>query len=236
MIFQFFGSKSSIDYDVMVFVDTIPSIKESSILCEEFNYYITEKILECGLSYRKVNSNIGILKDGVIIQTHKGTHEEVNNSMFITYSDHYQFHPNQIKRLVERDIDLKVIRCARIILTFLSRTQYRDIIKKSLIGDFNDKLKVLQEIDFSLIQDLGTKGPCKEDVYKSISFQLGQTIGLMRGLELYSKESIIDLYQDLKPFLMRSSVLDMTILNTYKDIFISESKLRDIKNLIEPIR
>jgi hypothetical protein len=39
--FQIFGSKSSQDYDVMVFVDEIPSIEDAKLLCEKLTNHFT---------------------------------------------------------------------------------------------------------------------------------------------------------------------------------------------------
>jgi hypothetical protein len=218
----------------MVFVDKIPAIKEASDMCNTYNIKIA-KILE-SKPYKKVNVNLAVLSNGIITEVHKGTADEVNNCLYLTYQFHPQYFPNQIERLIERDVELKVIRCARIILSFISRTQYRDIVKKALQGDFNDKLDTLMQIDFSKIDDLGTKGPSKEDVYKAIGFQFGQTIGLMDSVELYSKESVCEYYPELEPFVMRMEHLDLNVLNEYCKIFIRKSQARKIKLLIEPKR
>lgn len=236
MKFQLFGSATSQDYDIMVFVDTIPTVKEASILCEMYGNDIAVILKDANFPEKTVNANLAILKDGIITGVHKGTADEVNNSMLLTYDFHKQFFPNQIVRMVERDVDLKIIRCARIILSFISRTQYREIVKKALQGDFNAKLEALEQIDFSKITDLGTKGPIREDVFKTIGFQLGQTLGLFIGSELYSKESICQTYCELKPFIMREAEIDMAIINKYKDLFISQSRRKNVKILIEPRR
>ncbi len=236
MKFQLFGSITSQDYDIMVFVDTIPIVKEASILCDTYGNEIAIILKDAGLPDKKINVNIAILNSGVITDVHKGTADEVNNSMFLTYKNHPQFLPNQIVRMVDRDVDLKIIRSARIILSFISRTQYREIVKKALQGNFIDKLEALEQIDFTKITDLGTKNTEKQDVYKTIGFQLGQALGLFIGSELYSKESICQIYTELKPFIMREEVLDMSIINKYKTLFISQSRSKDIKILIEPKR
>lgn len=236
MLFQLFGSPTSQDYDVIVFVENIPSIKESATLCKALTETIEEKIYEAGLSPKVINTNIAVLEGGIITQVHKGTPDEVNNALFYTYEHHPQFYPNQIERKVERDIDLKLIRSVRMILSFLSKTVYRETIKKALVGDFYNKLKALEMIDFTLIADLGAKGPDKKDAFKSISFQFGQSIGLIEGHELYTKEGICNIYEELSPFLMREDNLEMKVLNSFKDIFISLAKEREVKYLYEPSR
>ncbi len=202
--YQIFGSKSSQDVDVMVFVDSIPSIEESHKLTKEFN-----EILGTLLSTnKKLNSNLAVLTDGKISHVFKGTSDEVNNSCFLTYHLHSQNHPLQIIELVERDINLKVARAIRIILSQLSRSKYRDIIKPALRGTIKEQFHALNNISFSDSIDFGSKNGPSEDIYKTIAFQLAQVMGLTETIikELYTKEDIANEYPIIKPFIMREDI------------------------------
>ena len=80
--FQIFGSENSTDYDVMVFVDTVPSnIDFGHQCCKEFN-----KKLSKILTDKPLNTNIGIIKDNELVWVFKGTVDEVNNALFYTYN------------------------------------------------------------------------------------------------------------------------------------------------------
>ena len=201
--FQIFGSQDSQDYDVMVFVKTIPDIELAKDLCYKNDKELYMLFVNMGWEIKKVNSNLAVLDDGVIIKSFKGTPDEVNNSMYYTYDFHQQLHPNQITKLVERDIDLKIMRTARVILSFLSKTSYRTDVKIALHGNFIQKISTLSNIDISKITDIGTKNVEWKDYLKVISFQLGQTISLMKNVELYTKSDIGEHYPDLIPMLKR---------------------------------
>ena len=200
-IFQVFGSEDSTDLDCMVFLDDIPtknndrrsqtymkSIQKSHDLCEEYGNYIKE----ITGSDKVVNTNICSLKNGIVHTVFKGTPDEVNNSCFVTYDLHKQYHPLQIKECIERDIELKILRTTRVLLSFLSRSKYRPEVKAALKGDVYDKIKVLNNIDLVGIEL--HKNVTDGDYAKTMVFQLGQTIGLMEGIELYTKNSIIEFY------------------------------------------
>jgi hypothetical protein len=207
MKFQFFGSKSSIDYDVMIFIKSIPSsIEECKELCEYYNKEINYIILNNNLPTKKVNSNLAVLDNGIIKNIHKGMVCECNNSLYHTYDNFYQLYTNSIERLMTRDIDLKILRCFRIILTFLSRTLYREKDKKSLRDNLLEKINVLRTIDFNNL-DFGNRNGEPIDIWKSISFQIGQTLLLTKGIELYSKEEICSYIPELNGFIMRDEKL-----------------------------
>lgn len=220
-IFQLYGSASSQDVDVLIFEDELPnSIQECADLCKIYNDYFssffqTEKI---------INSNIAIVKNGIIVQVHKGVADELNNSIFLTYHFHKQYFPNQITQLVSRDVELKMIRCARVILSFLTRTVYRKKVKLALRGDFKDKIETLSQIDISQIQDFGKK-QVDTDVLKRLAFQLGQTLALMEGVELFTKEDISDYLPVLTPFLKRESA-SLIIVQEIMQVFLAQSQQR----------
>jgi len=224
-IFQIFGSKSSEDYDVMIFVDKIPSIEESKQLCEKYNKKLYFTFLDTGMTIKKINCNLAVIKDGIIIEVFKGTSDECNNSLLLTYDFHKQFHEQQIKRLVERDINIKIMRSARFMLMNLSHTQHRFDIKKSLRSNFIEKIKVLEKIDLSKINDLGqNSGLGWVDYLKSMTFQIGQSLALIDGIEIYTKEEIADKYPDLSEMLYRTGQ-NLSVLEKYKNEFIRKCKI-----------
>ena len=210
MVFQVFGSESSQDLDCMVFVDHLGSTKQCHDLCTIYG----ASIRAISNTDKEVNTNLAIIKDDVVVDCFKGTYEEVNNSLYITYDLHKQYYSRKIKRLVDRDIELKILRTIRVILSFLSRSQHRVVVKNALRSDIYTKIKALNNIDLSSI-DMGNKKVDPYDYCKVIAFQLGQTLSLIDGDELYTKESIGEYYPDLSPLLMRDT-LDFGILEAYK--------------------
>lgn len=232
--FYLFGSENSKDYDVIVSVDYIPqNIDDAHNICKYWN----DKLSEI-LSDKPLNCNLGIFEDGKLIKVFKGTTDELNNVLFYTYKNHKQFYPLPIKSPVVRDVDEKILRVARFIITFYSRTSLRKEIKEALRGDLLLKLEVLKKLDFVHMNQFPGKKEKVEDVFKVIAFQFGQVFSLIDGFEKdsYTKNGIIKNYPDLSVFLNRESieVRDLENLNKYLRRFISliESRIDNI-NLYE---
>lgn len=227
--YQIFGSKSSVDYDMMIFVNTLGTTQESHDLCLEY-----DKILGKIFTDKPVNSNLAILENGIIIKVFKGSFDEVNNALFLTYDNHDQPYHLMVSGLIDRDIHLKMLRTARVLLSFLSRTEHRKEVKFALRSDFKVKLETLLKLNLSKINNLGSRNVIWEDYLKIMSFQLGQTLSLMNGKELYTKEIISENFPKLESMLNRNGE-NLNILEEYKNIFVNSSYLilPDMKRLIE---
>lgn len=198
MIFHVFGSPSSVDCDVVVFVDTLPTLEEGKALAAQLT---PELAAQLGTD-KKLNLNFAVLHEGVIVATLKGLPDETNNAALATYGFHPQLHPLAITRPVPRDLDAKRQRAARIVLSLYSRTPQREAIKRALSGDFAAKCAMLEALDLAEPMDFGKNGTPK-DVVKSIAFQLGQAVALAEGVELYTKEALIAHFPELGPALRR---------------------------------
>ena len=235
--FQIFGSPSSQDYDVLVFVDAITTIVPvAHEECKRFNELLMCIFAAHGLPAKEINANMGILDNGIVQHVFKGTADEVNNALIATYDYHHQFFPQQVQRLVKRDRDLKLLRAFRIILSMLSRTKHRVDIKHALREDLNTQFEILSKINFEEDLDLGNKKENRLDVYKVIAFQIGQVLGLYSNQEFYSKEIIATEYPSLEPFLYRQeTAYNFVALESYKEALlgVAQGRLRDIGNLNE---
>lgn len=215
--FQIFGSENSTDYDVIVFVDEIPKvIDDAHSLCKQFNEELSKILTD-----KPLNANLGVVNGGVITDVFKGTFEEVNNALYYTYDYHTQYHLNMVFRPLDRDVDLKLLRVFRCILSFFSRSHLREHIKPALRGDLLAKLKVMKMIDFTTNNDFNNKKESSEDIYKVISFQFGQLFSLLDGYEKdsYSKNGIIKNYPQLSNMLNRKPLNegDLITLNGFRD-------------------
>lgn len=212
------GSKDSVDVDTYYWVDELPStIQECKTWCE---------------SRKGENANlltvyteiVGEHYSSVVDKVYKGVPDEVNNSLLRTYD----LHPNQESSLppglhyVQRDEFIKYIRSVRVILSHLSRSQYRTDIKSALSsGDWKFKLNTLlsiplMDIDFSTLNH----NMSPEDIKKVIAFQIGQSIGLMSGYEYYTKSEIADAYPILRQFLYRNPESNINELDAMLKYFI----------------
>lgn len=217
-----FGSPSSIDLDVLVFVDKIPDVHIAKKLCVEYQNIMQPKFK------KEVNVNIATIGKTILTGVLKGTVDEVNNSIIDTYLFHEQHHPCSIKTRMDRDVEQKILRTVRIILSNMSRTQHRDIIKTSLKNDnLITRLSSLKTIDLS--KELITEKVRIEDLLKTIAFQMGQAYALLDGIELYTKEGVGDFFESLNPYLRREKNPDLNDLENFKKIFLERVEAYSIK-------
>ena len=220
-MFTVFGSENSLDLDVMMFVEEISdNNKDATEMCKFYNQSVGDIYESMYGITKEVNCNLAVLKNGFVDEVYKGTSDEVSNSVLVTQHLHTQFHKNRyVRELVGRDLQIKLLRTARVLLSFLSRTSHRTLVKAALRSDIYHKIKVLRSIDLGTINDIGKSSTSFEDYLKTMSFQLGQSIGLFKGVELYTKESISSEFPLLGTFLKRDVCSDLKILNTFKEDF-----------------
>jgi hypothetical protein len=229
--FYIFGSENSQDYDIIVAVDEIPqNIDAAHNICKYWNDRLSKTLTD-----KPLNCNLGVFRDGKLVDVFKGTVDELINVIYYTYNNHKQFYPNPISEPVVRDVDEKILRVARFLITFYSRTHLRTQIKAALRGDLKQKLKVLKQLDFTQMTEFPGKKERYEDIWKTISFQFGQLFSLIDGFEKdsYTKNGIINNYPDLSNMLKRQPLnkSDLEILNKYLERFIKliESRIDNIK-------
>ena len=194
------GSEDSTDTDVVYVVEQLPDKIKCKQICS---------------GNPDENRNLIVIKDGIVTESYKGTPDEINNALMTTYVLHQQDYPLLVTQKVKRIAPLKYVRGIRIILSHLSRSQYRESVKKALHGDWQSRLDVLYDIDPTTI-DFSTlnKKMSREDILKTIAFQLAQMCGLMYGCEIYTKRFAAVEYPELKPFLYREKDTDIEKLWT----------------------
>ena len=222
----------------IVAVDHIPAdIDKAHEICKNFNIQ-----LESLLPGKELNCNLGRFEDGKLIQVFKGTTDELNNVLYWTFKNHNQFFKNPIEQTVERDIDEKILRVSRFIITFYSKTHLRTQIKSALRGNIQEKLEVLKLIDFKTMTEFPQKKERKCDIYKVLAFQFGQVFSLIDGFEKdsYTKRNIAKNYPDLNNLLIRGHVTDSDLetLNHYLKRFIDliEVKIQEGIKLNEKVK
>jgi len=229
-IYQIFGSENSLDVDLVFFVEEMPeTIVEKLSLSKKFSESITSFFPK-----KEINANLAVCQNGHLTEVYKGTTDELNNALFYTYKFHKQKQENMITKLLVRDIDLKFLRSSRMILSFVSKTGYRVLVKKALKGNLHEKIQALETINLSDIISFG-KDKNSPDIIKSIAFQLGQTIALQEGKELYTKNQIAASFPDLRKYLFREENVDLNDLQKWLFTFTEILKTRSalMKNTFE---
>lgn len=215
MLYQFFGSDDSTDIDVVFFVDKLPdTITDRLLLCKKYTATLRLKME----SPKAINGNLAVIANGQLTDVYKGTADELNNALFETYHLHEQDFDNQVLSLLVRDVDLKFIRCARMLLSALSQTVFRKEVKLALRSNLSDRLQTLKGIDLQLLSSTN-RGYSLLDLKKVLAFQLGQTLALHSGKEIYTKRKLIEVYPNLSPYLQRVPNTEMQSLNSFLNSF-----------------
>jgi len=239
--YQIFGSASSVDYDVLVFVDSLGTIQENHDTVHHYNDELVKLFAELKMPEKKMNANLGVLEDGIVVKVFKGYPFEVNNSLFTTYGYHRQTIDNQVTRMYELTDDIKhykLKRCFRFLLSFYSRVpEWRKDIKLALMGDLVKRTDCVAKINLFTHKDFPGKKDSVADIYKTFAFQLAQTYLLIRDIEAYSKEDVIKHLPKLEGSLMRkeTGITEMSMMHGLLNSLIeySRGEMKHMKSLEE---
>lgn len=198
------GSEDSLDVDIYFDIHHLKnfSFEQKKVLCKQLS------------DEHQANGNLICIEDGQVVDVFKGTIDEVNNSLLDTYCLHQQKFPNPIHVRKERDVVLKWVRVIRGILSHCSRTKYRVLVKKAINSNsINDRLAAISQIDFTQIDDF-VKNP-KSEVYKFVVFQMAQYIGLLEGIEVFTKSDADNFIgnNNARALLYRQKIEDISVLN-----------------------
>jgi len=209
--YYIFGSKDSIDIDVLIVHPESTGLESDSLLIKQINtdYPIT----------RNWNINIIQINGGVIINSipSKGYPDSVNNSLFETYNLHKQKYPFPLDRKVTRNISLAIEKCLVAVFTFYKRTKHHEFYKsipkeiKNGNAELEDRLSFLEKIDFKTLPfDDENRN---KNAFKSLAFHVGQTVSLIEGIEIYTKQKLIFHHPNLENLIKRLAIQDTDIIN-----------------------
>jgi len=205
MIKYIHGSKDSNDIDVFYVFDEKPSYQE----CQEF------------CSNTDENRNIIIIKDGYVTDCFKGTCDEIQNSLITTYCLHKQEHELIIHNKVKRDMLMKTIRVMRCFLSHFSRTEFRTIVKEALNStNWSKRIEALEKINLNVTE---YEKNSVIEVRKVFAFQLAQILGLLNGIEIYTKKDAVEAFPMLYEYLYRKECSAKNLI-IYYNIFLTEIK------------
>jgi hypothetical protein len=148
------------------------------------------------------NRNLVVVREGVVVECYKGLPDELHNGLLRTVPLHPQGCVLPLGPAVERNIPLKVARAMRLILTRLTRSRWRAQVKAAL-GAL-DVLALRDALAGVDLRQLVAEPEVDADDRKSLAFQVGQTLALMGGVELYTKAELAAEFPDLAPLLGRA--------------------------------
>jgi hypothetical protein len=199
--YYFYGSGNSIEKDVLIQIEK----KEMPQVQEERKIFLKNLELEYHLNW---NTNLIVIENGIIIDTiyPKSWVDSLNNSLYVTYNLHEQVFENPINFMVKRNKLLAIYKAVRTVLSLNSRTDKRTLIRPFLNGihDFNLKLKSLKSIDLRDINSFNQKNFKDIDIWKTISFYVGQNVLLIeQNIEIYTKNDLLKYYPELSVYINR---------------------------------
>ncbi len=210
--YYFFGSANSQDTDVLLACEAIP------------DQHMAHEWIQAYKQHHQVSWNINLItiQQGLVTDTisSKSTIDGIHNALYETYSLHPQVHPLPLHGKVNRHLLLNIYRCIRTILTFCTRTHYRTQIRPTLKGlhPFHHKLQSLAVLDFTTLTTFDAKYTADIDIWKTIPFYLGQTLSLMNGIEIYTKDTLVTHHPQFANFIYRKP------LSTEDIIYLQQQK------------
>lgn len=207
--YNIFGSEDSTDVDAIVFVDDMPP------LIEDRKRLATKIGKEFGERWNVIVARVA---DGVIADCTypKASPDSLNNALLATYKYHDQEFACMVTRRLERNKILAIYKTVRIISTYLTRTQYRTLIRPTMNwrNDFRVKLEKLLLVDFDSIKTFNQANVSDLDIWKTYAFYLWQNIALVwdggppdSNRELYTKQQVLNYGGPLlEPYLYRREI------------------------------
>lgn len=225
--YYLYGSDDSLDTDVII---SIP--KE---MMPEYQEERKKLVKALELKYQfSWNATLAVFENEKLVDTiyPKAWIDSLQNALLSTYHLHPQNFPLPIKKLTSRNILLSIYKCVRTVLTMLTRTHYRSMIRPYMKGihDFQYKLNGLSKIDFHTIDSFYQKNCTDVDTWKIIAFYLGQNLSLLQdGIEIYTKKDFIIHHPLLSPFVYRKKLTknDIEVLNEFLQLYLCEVKKYD---------
>ena len=195
--YYFFGSPNSVDIDVMI---DHPHPSKTSL----------EEIEAAHPATKKWNISLIRIENGLVVETmpKKGTPDAVHNSLYHTYGHHRD---KQVYKLpliapVQRHLLLAIEGCIKNLLTIVEASNLKGFYKANFrsamrAGIWMDRLELLPKIPYDQ--------PYFDDpdrclgVYKSLAFDVGQTLSLINGREIYTKDELVTAHPVLNDVIFR---------------------------------
>lgn len=205
-----YGSSDGADHDVALIAQRPFGTKEAQLLTP-----LVEKLLRqqhgqvFGADNKQLNINFCVVSGGNVSWCYKGTPDELNNSILIMYGEHgtAQLHPNFITSRMERNVILKILRCLRVLICSVSRSNVRHLIEPVLKNvAFSGRLAAISQLKFEDIKIILRSRDTLENIWKGIAFQMGQTLALVEGDEIFGKRRCAERFPVLESFLYRKEI------------------------------
>jgi len=199
--YYFFGSPNSVDIDVMI---DHPMAK---------NLHIDKQIVaELKATYPAIETwdiNLVRIANDQIVYAQKGLADCCHNSLYKTAGFHSQNFEIPLKVPVKRNLPLAVADCVVTLLMATKKKPHKEFYEKEVSPALKSpewavRTSVLATVDFDIpFNDVVSEN---SKYLKSLAFDLGQTISLLNGIEIYTKQEVIENHPTLTDLINRVSV------------------------------
>ncbi|ARS38255.1 hypothetical protein CA265_00550 [Sphingobacteriaceae bacterium GW460-11-11-14-LB5] len=227
-----FGSASSNDIDIL--------IDHPQALGAESDKELYQNLKRKFPEIAHWDINIIQIDNGKITKSipSKGSIDAVHNSLADTYALHKQAHAFPLIGRQKRNILLAIIKCTKTLLTIFKITKRKEYYKHDLRpivinGNFEQILNKINQLNFS--ESLFDDPQRNLDTYKSLIFRVGQTISLINGIEVYTKEDFKKYYPDLANIIDRKIIDIVPLFSKYLNLLTEEIKFLGIKQTLKNV-
>jgi hypothetical protein len=200
--YYFFGSPDSTDTDVM--------IDHPDALSQETDSKIVKALKAQYPAIEKWNINIVRIQDGIVVSSipNKGAADSANNSLYYTFKYHDQIFDFPLVSSVNRNLPLATVKCVNACLLWCKGNnrdeEYRDRLRPILrSGNWFDCVNLLPTLTFET--PFTNNNAENRNIYKSLAFNIGQTIALFNSKEIYTKGGMGEYHPTLIPLLKRET-------------------------------
>lgn len=224
--YYFFGSPNSVDIDVMI---DHPMAR---------NFHGDKQIVaELKATYPAIETwdiNLVRIANDKIVYAQKGLVDCCHNSLYGTAGFHNQNFEIPLKTPVKRNLPLAVADCVVTLLMATKKKPHKEFYKNQVSPalkspEWATRTSVLAAVDFDIpLIDVVSEN---SKYLKSLAFDLGQTISLLNGIEIYTKQEIIDNHPILADLINRVPVANINeimqgkiaeLLKVLKDLSFSQ--------------
>lgn len=189
-----FGSPTSRDMDFFVVLSEPKPKVFLDAVREYYKLWISGMFQARMMEYTGVDIQfITVDSEGVVDWAEKGNITEINNAIFHTYKYHSinmihrlgEYRECPVKREVPQEIGIKALKTVRSLITFLSRTEYRDVCKRLLFEEsLSGRTEAIKQLIatnglISSLESFEKPKHSDEDILKSITFSFIQLAALV---------------------------------------------------------
>jgi hypothetical protein len=204
--YYFYGSADSTDKDVIIHIPQKDMPKQQ----EERKQFVWHLQKEYQLDW---NATLAVIENGYMVDTiyTKSWIDRLNNALFTTYPLHVQNFPNPIVGKMRINRLLSIYKAVRTVLSLLTRTHLRPLIRPTVNGihDFNLKLKALHHIQWIDLQHFNQRNAADIDIWKTLAFYIYQNIALLEnGTEVYTKQHCVAMFPTSENFIYRKPITE----------------------------